>query len=81
VLKDDQRIFRYCIWTSKGAVAERWPNLDLGTDAGRSKLAERLRAEGHDRIKAKIDAGALENWLLDLRGDDEEEVILEEKDD
>lgn len=81
VLKDDERVFRYCIWTSKQAVAERWPDLDLETDVGRSDLAARLRAEGHERIRAKIDAGALENWLLDLRGDSEEELVLEEKDD
>jgi uncharacterized protein YyaL (SSP411 family) len=81
VLKDDERIFRYCIWTSKAAVAKRWPDLDLGTDAGQSDLAERLRDEGHQRIKDKIDADAMENWLLDLRGEDEEEVILEERDD
>ena len=31
-------------------------------------------------IEAKIDAGQFENWLLDLRGDGEEEVALEEKD-
>lgn len=80
VLKDGERAFRYCIWTSKEAVAARWPDLDVDTKAGRAELAERLRAEGHARIQAKIDAGvAGENWLLDLRGDDEEEVILEEK--
>jgi hypothetical protein len=55
--------------------------LDLETGTGRSDLAARLRAEGHERIRAKIDAGALENWLLDLRGDSEEELVLEEKDD
>ena len=36
--------------------------------------------EGHSRVQAKIDAGAFENWLLDLRGDGEEELILEERD-
>jgi hypothetical protein len=79
VLKDDERVFRYCIWTSKGAVAARWPDLDVGTEAGKDGLAERLRAEGQQRVQAKIDDGAFENWLLDLRGDGEEEVILEEK--
>jgi hypothetical protein len=83
VLKDGERVFRYCIWTSKEAIATRWPDLDLASEAGRSQLAARLRAEGHKRIQEKIDAatagGTIENWLLDLRGDDEEEVILEEK--
>jgi hypothetical protein len=79
VLKGDERVFRYCIWTSKKAVGGRWPELDLGTEAGRAGLEERLRAEGHERVRAKIDEGAFENWLLDLRADGEEEVILEEK--
>jgi hypothetical protein len=79
VLKDGERIFRYCIWTSKAAVAVRWPALDLDTEAGKTELAALLRDEGHQRIQAKIDGGAFENWLLDLRGDDEEELILEEK--
>jgi uncharacterized protein YyaL (SSP411 family) len=84
VLKGDERVFRYCIWTSKEAAATRWPDMDLETEAGQAELEARLRAEGHTRIQAKIDAGtetdAFENWLLDLRGDREEEVILEEKD-
>ena len=79
VLRDDERLFRYCIWTSKDAVAARWPDLDLDTEAGRAGLEERLRVEGHKRVRAKIDAGEFENWLLDLRGDGEEELILEEK--
>ena len=79
MLKDDERIFRYCVWTSKEAVAARWPDLDLDTEAGRAGLEERLRSEGHSRVRAKIDAGAFENWLLDLRGEDEEELILEER--
>jgi hypothetical protein len=79
VLKDDERIFRYCVWTSEEAVVARWPDLDLDTEAGRAGLEERLRTEGHSRVRAKIDAGAFENWLLDLRGDDEEELILEER--
>jgi uncharacterized protein YyaL (SSP411 family) len=80
VLQEGERIFRYCIWTSEEAAATRWPELDLGTDSGLSGLQERLQAEGHKRIRAKIDEGAFGNWLLDLRGDSEEEVILEEKD-
>ena len=80
VLKDDERVFRYCIWTSKEEVTARWPDLDLGTEAGMTELQERLSAEGHGRVQAKIDAGAFENWLLDFRADGEEEVILEEKD-
>jgi hypothetical protein len=79
VLKGDERVFRYCIWTSKDALAVRWPDLDLGSEAGQAELEGRLRAEGHRRVRAKIDAGAFENWLLDLRGDGEEELILEEK--
>lgn len=83
VLKGDERVFRYCIWTSKGDVAARWPDLDLNSDAGQAELEQRLSAEGRKRIQAKIDAGAtggtFENWLLDLRADGEEEVILEEK--
>lgn len=84
ILKGDEggqgpRVFRYCIWTSKAAIAERWPGLDPDTAGGQATLKERLSAEGHARVKAKIDAGTLENWLLDLRGDSEEEVILEEK--
>jgi len=81
VLKDDERVFRYCVWTSREAVAVRWPDLDLDAEAGRAGLEERLQAEGRSRVRAKIDAGALEDWLLDLRGDEEEELILEEKDD
>ncbi len=80
IFKDDERVFRYCIWTSKEAVADRWPDLDVSTEVGKAELAERLRAEGHKRVQAKIDSQAFENWLLDLRGDGEEEVILEEKD-
>ncbi len=83
VIKDDERVFRYCIWTSKEAAAARWPDLDLGTEPGRTALEEHLRSEGHKRVRAKIDAGiasgAFDNWLLDLRADGEEEVILEEK--
>jgi uncharacterized protein len=79
VLKGEQRMFRYCIWTSKQAVAQRWPDLNLDTETGRGELEARLRAEGHRRLQAKIDIGAFENWLLDLRGDGEEEVILEDK--
>jgi len=80
VLKGDERIFRYCIWTSKEAVATRWPDLDQDTGAGQAELEKRLAAEGHNRIQAKIESGAFGNWLLDLRGDSEEEVILEDKD-
>ncbi|MFC2031122.1 DUF255 domain-containing protein [Chloroflexota bacterium] len=80
VLKDQERAFRYCVWTSKEAAATRWPELDLDTDEGRVALGQRLRSEGHARIQAKIDSGAFENWLLDLRPDSEEEVILEERD-
>jgi hypothetical protein len=80
VLKDDDRIFRYCVWTSEEAIASRWPDLDLETDKGRAGLEERLRSEGRSRVRAKIDEEAFENWLLDLRGEDEEEVILEERD-
>ena len=79
VLKGDERIFRYCIWTSAEAVAARWPDLDLHAEAGRAGLQKRLSAEGQKRIRAKIDAGAFENRLLDLRSDGEEEEILEDK--
>jgi len=85
VLKGNDRVFRYCVWTSKEAVGARWPELDLGTEAGSAELEERLRVEGHKRIQAKIDAGlagsALDNWLLDLRAEGEKEVILEQKSD
>jgi hypothetical protein len=85
VLKDDERVFRYCIWTSKEAAGARWPELDLSSEAGRAQLEERLRAEGHKRIQAKIDAGLAgtgqDNWLLDIRADGEEELALESKDD
>ncbi len=81
VLKGDVRVFRYCVWTSSEAVAARWPHLDLDTEAGRAELEEHLRVEGRSRVRAKIDAAAFENWLLDLRGDGEEEVVLEERDD
>lgn len=80
VLRGDERAFRYCIWTSKAAAEARWPDLDLSTEAGRSELQSRLRTEGHKRVQAKIDEGAFENWLLDLRGDSEEELILEDRD-
>ena len=80
VLRDGERVFRYCVWTTREAAAARWPDLDLDTEAGRAALADRLRAELHRRIQAKVDAAAFENWLLDLRADGEEEVILEEKD-
>jgi uncharacterized protein YyaL (SSP411 family) len=79
VLKGDERVFRYCIWTSNEAVAVRWPDLDLTTDSGRDELKERLSLEGRKRVQAKIDDETAENWLLDLRGDGEEEVILEDK--
>lgn len=80
VLKGEERAFRYCVWTSKEAAAIRWPGLDLDSEAGHAALEQRLRDEGHKRIQAKIDAQALENWLLDLRGSDEEEVVMEERD-
>ncbi|MEJ2208230.1 MAG: DUF255 domain-containing protein, partial [Anaerolineae bacterium] len=80
IFHGEERAFRYCIWTSREAVAQRWPDIDLGTAAGREELEQRLQAEGHRRVRSKIDAGAFENWLLDLRGEGEEEVILEEKD-
>ena len=80
VLKGGERVFRYCIWTSKEAASRRWPDLDLGTEAGRTGLQEHLRREGHSRIQTKIDTGAFENWLLDLRAEDEEELVLEERD-
>jgi hypothetical protein len=80
VLQGEKRVFRYCIWTSKEAAAARWPGLDLSGEAGRAKLEQHLRDEGHRRVKAKIEAQAFENWLLDLRGTGEEEVILEERD-
>jgi uncharacterized protein YyaL (SSP411 family) len=79
VLEGDERVFRYCIWASTEAAASRWPDLDLNTEAGQSGLESRLCAEGHRRIQAKIDEGAFENWLLDLRSDGEEELILEER--
>ncbi|MBN1660155.1 MAG: DUF255 domain-containing protein [Anaerolineae bacterium] len=79
VFRNDERVFRYCIWTSREAVEARWPGIDVTTEQGRHALEERLREEGHARVRAKIDAGALENWLLNLRADDEEEIILEEK--
>jgi uncharacterized protein YyaL (SSP411 family) len=81
VLKDDERVFRYCIWTSKQAIAVRWPDLDTDTEAGHAELEARLQAEGRERIQAKIDAGASDDWLLDLRSDGEEEVLLDEKHD
>lgn len=80
VFKGEERIFRYCIWTSGEAVGERWPDIDLGTEAGRQELEQRLQALGHKRVADKIDAQDLQNWLLDLRGEGEEEVVLEEKD-
>jgi uncharacterized protein YyaL (SSP411 family) len=80
VFKGEERAFRYCIWTSREAIEERWPDLDLETERGRQDLEQRLQTEGHKRIQAKIDAQAFENWLLDLRPMGEEEVILEEKD-
>ena len=79
VLKDGERVFRYCVWTTRDVAAARWPGLDPDTEEGRAALAEALRAEAHKRVQDKIDAGAFENWLLDLRADGEEEVILEEK--
>jgi hypothetical protein len=81
VLKGEERIFRYCIWTSREAISARWADLDLDTEAGHKDLEDRLRAEGHQRVRAKIDAGAFENWLLDLRADGEEEVVLEDRHD
>jgi hypothetical protein len=80
ILKDDQRVFRYCIWTTKEAALARWPEIDLEAESGRAALQDHLRAEGRERVRAKINAGEFENWLLDLRADTEEEVILEEKD-
>jgi uncharacterized protein YyaL (SSP411 family) len=79
ILKDGERVFRYCVWTSKEAAGARWPELDLSAEAGQAELEEHLRAEGRKRIQAKIDTASFENWLLDLRADGEEELILEEK--
>lgn len=79
VFDGDQRLFRYCVWTSKQAIAARWPNVDPNSEEGRAALAEHLRAEGHRRVKSKIDAKAFKNWILDLRAEGEEEIALEEK--
>lgn len=79
VHKGDERVFRYCVWTSKESIAARWPDLNLDTEAGQADLQRRLSSEGKKRVQDKIDAGNLDNWLLDLRGDGEEEVKLEEK--
>jgi uncharacterized protein len=79
VFEGDKRLFRYCLWTSKEAIAARWPDLDPQSEEGRAALAEQLRAEGHRRVKAKIDARAFENWILDLRAEGEEEIPLAEK--
>jgi uncharacterized protein YyaL (SSP411 family) len=79
VLKEGERIFRYCIWTSKEAVNARWPDLDPSTEEGRAELEELLQAEGRQRIRTKVDEGAFDNWLLELQADGEVEVLLEEK--
>ena len=80
VFEGEKPLFRYCIWTSGAAVAARWPDLDLESEEGRAGLEQRLREEGHRRVRIKIDERSFENWLLDLRADSEEEIILEEKD-
>jgi uncharacterized protein YyaL (SSP411 family) len=79
VLRDDERVFRYCVWASAKELSERWPDLDLGTEAGQRELQLRLSAEGRQRVEAKIDARDFQNWLLDLRADSAEETVLEEK--
>jgi uncharacterized protein YyaL (SSP411 family) len=79
VLKGDQRVFRYCVWASAEALSQRWPDLDLGTEPGQRELQLRLSAEGRQRVEDKIDARDFQNWLLDLRADSAEEVVLEEK--
>jgi len=79
VLKDGVRVFRYCIWSTEEEVKKRWPDLDLSTEAGRTALRQNLSAEGYRRVRAKIDAGDVANWLLDLRAAGEEEVVLEEE--
>lgn len=79
VIKGGDPVFRYCVWTSREAAARRWPDLDLDTDQGRARLEQEMRSEGRKRIQAKIDAGSGENWLLDLRADGEEELVLEAK--
>ena len=79
VFEGDRRLFRYCVWTSKQAIAARWPDVDPDSEEGRAALAEHLRAEGHRRVRNKIDARAFENWILDLRAEGEEEIALEEK--
>jgi uncharacterized protein YyaL (SSP411 family) len=80
VLKDGARVFRYCIWSTEEEVKKRWPDLDLSSEVGQTVLRQRLSAEGYRRVQAKIDAGTVANWLLDLRATGEEEVVLEEKD-
>jgi len=79
VFEGDRRLFRYCVWTSKQAIAARWPDVNPDSEEGRAALASRLREEGHRRVKTKIDARAFENWILDLRAEGEEEIALEEK--
>jgi uncharacterized protein YyaL (SSP411 family) len=79
VLKGEERLFRYCIWTTQDAIAARWPELDVSTSAGQDVLQEHLRQEGHRRIQEKIDSSAFENWVLDLRADGEEELVLEDR--
>jgi len=79
VFEGDRRLFRYCLWTSKQAIAARWPDVDPDSVEGRATLTEHLRAEGHRRVKTKIDARSFENWILDLRAEGEEEFALQEK--
>jgi len=79
VLKDGERVFRYCIWSTEEEVKKRWPDLDLNGEVGQAMLRQRLSAEGYRRVQAKIDAGDVANWLLDLRATGEEEVMLEDK--
>jgi uncharacterized protein YyaL (SSP411 family) len=80
VFKGQERAFRYCIWISQDAIEARWSDVDPATEEGRNLLEERLQAVGHERVREKIDEGAFENWLLNLRPEGEEEVVLEEKD-
>jgi hypothetical protein len=81
VFEGEKRLFRYCLWTTKQAIAARWPNLDPDSEEGRAALAQELQEEGHRRVKAKIDARAFENWILDLRAEGEEEIALEQTSD
>lgn len=79
VKKGDERIFKYCIWTSKEAV-EKHPELTAEASSTGHKIPESVYQRALSRVKEKIDTGDFDNRLLEFSEAGEREVPLDELD-